>query len=140
MPFLPPEPSGPPLAINATHITSSSITIVWSPPDILDANGPITGYVLSFTRLESGGITQNSTLKTLFYTERGGISIYIIRYNIMYTCNAPLPLLGLLPYEQVSVRVAAMTTQGQGPFSRSYKFQTAESGIAYDIFKKSYDN
>ena len=139
MPFLPPEPSGPPLAINATHITSSSITIVWSPPDILDANGPITGYVLSFTRLESGGFTQNFTLKTLFYTERGG-HLNIIRYNIMYTWNASLPLLGLLPYEQVSVRVAAMTTQGQGPFSRSYKFQTAESGIAYDISTKFYNN
>ena len=51
-------PSGPPINITASDITSSSITIVWSPPDPREANGIIVGYKVIFTRVDVQDTTE----------------------------------------------------------------------------------
>ena len=52
-------PSGPPINIAASDITSSSITIVWSPPDPREANGVIVGYKIIFTRVDLQDVTED---------------------------------------------------------------------------------
>ena len=54
-----PVPSGPPINITAPDITSSSITIVWSPPNPREANGVIVGYKVIFTRVDLQDTTED---------------------------------------------------------------------------------
>ena len=59
--FFFPAPSGPPIEIGATA-TSSALTVTWSPPSPLEANGPIIGYTLQLTRVRFGGRTETNAL------------------------------------------------------------------------------
>ena len=56
------------MQIQATNITSTSITFSWSPPMPLDANGFITGYLLNLTR---NGATRTHLLSVPLYTATG---------------------------------------------------------------------
>lgn len=43
------EPSGAPKSIQIQVLSSTSIAVYWDPPDALDQNGVITGYLISVT-------------------------------------------------------------------------------------------
>ena len=68
-----PEPSGPPVEVKATNITPHSITILWQPPVILDANGAIVGYMLKITVSSSRETTRTVELTRPFYTISGAV-------------------------------------------------------------------
>lgn len=51
-------PSGPPINISVADSSPSSITVLWLPPDPLDANGAITAYTFTFNRVEAGDFVQ----------------------------------------------------------------------------------
>ena len=73
-----PEPSGPPVEVKATNITPHSITILWQPPVILDANGVIVGYMLKITVSSSRETTRTVELTRPFYTISGAMrKLYI---------------------------------------------------------------
>lgn len=41
---IPTAPSGPPTSVSATAVSTSSIRVMWSPPELTERNGVIVGY------------------------------------------------------------------------------------------------
>ena len=72
----------------------SSLVVSWQPPPEEDHNGVITGYVIQYTRV--------------------GISDAM---NVTVTSGTTHTITGLVSFVNYSIEVAAMTTNGTGPFS-----------------------
>jgi len=68
--------------------------VSWDPPPAIDHNGPISGYVIEYTRVESSDMMSVTVTSETTYT-----------------------ISGLVAYTNYSVRVAAMNVNGTGPFS-----------------------
>ena len=71
-----------------------SLELSWQPPPEIDQNGPITGYEIQYTNVESN-VTMNE----------------IISSGNTYAITE------LLPFDNYSVVMAAITINGTGPFS-----------------------
>ena len=80
-------------------MTSSSITVQWGPVDCIHRNGDITGYSVQYGR-ETVSVSGDSS---------GGM--YVIS--------------GLMPSTTYSIRVAAQTSFGTGPYSAAVYELTA---------------
>ena len=87
-------PSSSPHNITVTSINSASLGVSWDPPLEIHRNGPITSYVIHYTRVGS------SDMMSVNITS--GITHTISRLAVL---------------TQYSVIVAAMTVNGTGPFS-----------------------
>ena len=87
-------PSSPPRDVMVESHNPASLNVSWQPPLEIDHNGPITGYVINYTRIES----------------RDMMSV-----NVNYSSRNIL--LELVAYTDFSVIVAAITVNGTGPFS-----------------------
>ena len=74
-----------------TSVNPSSLRVSWQPPPEIDHNGIITGYVIEYTR--SGGSSDMMTVNSGRTTRT---------------------ILGLSPFVEYSVRVAAATSNGAG--------------------------
>jgi len=85
-----------------TSVNPSSLRVSWQPPPQIDHNGIITGYVIEYARV--GGSSDNVTSNTETITSR------------------------LVPFVEYSVRVAAMTANGIGPFSNAVVQRSGEDG------------
>jgi len=79
-----------------TSVDPASLMVSWNPPLAIHRNGPISDYVIEYTRVGS------SDMMSVTVT---GITTHIQG--------------GLTAYADYSVRVAAMTVNGTGPFSNS---------------------
>ena len=73
----------------------ASLNVSWQPPIQRDRNGPITGYVIQYTRVGASDMMSMSVI--------GDTRVII------------LP--GLVVYDNYSVIVAAITVNGTGPFN-----------------------
>ena len=71
-----------------------SLYISWDPPPEIDQNGPITDYVIRYSRVGS-----NLTMDEIFTSRH------------IYTITE------LFPFVNYSVEIAAMNVNGTGPFS-----------------------
>ena len=80
-------PSGPPINIAASDITSSSITLVWSPPDPREANGVIVGYKIMFTRVDFQDTTEDDLGARERSFTKQGINIMGILPQHIYSCT-----------------------------------------------------
>ena len=100
------EPSGPP-TITATKASSDSIYLRWSPPPLEDQNGIITGYVID-------------SLSN--------------RKNISVSVNLTEHILEAFPYTGYQLRVAALNSVGQGPFSGVVNVETLQDGMHMSSF------
>ena len=91
---------------NVSLDTSSpySMLVQWSPPAI--PNGVITGYVIY--------VTYANRSVDVFSTNRHTTS-----YNVTK----------LVPYQQISINVAAKTHIGEGPTSTTQVVRTAQTGM-----------
>ena len=87
-------PSSPPQSVIVESVNPASLNVTWQPPLEIDHNGPITGYVIQYTRVESSEMMS-----------------VIIANGTTHTIS------GLVAYVNYSVIVAAMTFNGTGPFS-----------------------
>ena len=85
-------PSSPPQSVTVSSINPASLKVLWQAPLELNQNGPLTGYMFQYTR---SGIVMKETVAN-------GV-IYVIS--------------GLVPFANYSVKMAAMTINGTGPFS-----------------------
>ena len=83
-------PSSPPRDVRVESVNPASLMVSWRPPILTDRNGPVTGYVIQYTRV---GLSINMT---------SGTTDVVLRLD---------------PYVDYSVTVAAMTANGTGPFS-----------------------
>ena len=100
-PFLSLEPSGSP-TVTATEVSSDSIYLRWSPPPLEDQNGIITGYIIdSFSN----------------------------RKNSSFSVNLTEHNLEAFPYTEYTLRVAALNSVGQGPFSDVVYVKTLQDGM-----------
>lgn len=96
-------PSGSPNAVEAIPQGPNSIQLSWGPPDFIRQNGPITGYVVMY----SGGVIS----------------------NMIAPVNTTAFILdGLQSYTTYNISVAAVNSQGRGPFSASVEQATFEAG------------
>ena len=86
-------PSGPPQSVRSRHYTllSNSLQILWNEVNCLDTNGPIQHYIIKITGSDGEKSNTSSTRQ--------------------FTTGA------LTPNQEYSVRVAAVNSAGNGPFS-----------------------
>ena len=84
-------PSAPPVDVNGSVLSSTSLRISWSPPPDQDRNGVILGYVVTYFSIPDG--TEMSSSTTEMFIE----------------------LHGLDKFTNYSVSVAARTSVGTGP-------------------------
>ena len=93
----------PPLNVAAHHVTSTSITVIWEPPQ--SPNGRLLGYEVSYTP-----------------HRRGHPSVVIVQ-NI-----TSWKLTGLKPYTVHAVSVRAKTAAGFGGYGNPVTQKTLEDG------------
>ena len=101
-------PTGSPQGVRASPISSSSVRVYWSPPQLHLQNGPLTGYKISCSPSPSGS--------------RASASASSNSSSAMVT--------GLAAYTQYSCKVAARSRNGDGPYSRPSVVVTAEAGMS----------
>ena len=87
-------PSSAPINITVMSAHPGSLNISWEPPLEIDQNGPITDYVIRYSRVGS-----NVTMDD------------IVTSRHIYTITE------LLPFVNYSVEIAAINVNGTGPFS-----------------------
>ena len=98
-------PSSPPQSVMVKSRDPASLRVSLKPPLEINHNGPITGYMIQYTRVGSNDMMSvNITSKT--------------RHTLS----------GLVAYVNYSVIVAAMTVNGTGPFSEPMVGRSGEDG------------
>ena len=93
-----------------TSVNPSSLRVSWDPPPEIDHNGVIIGYVIEYTRVETSDIM-----------------IETVTYETSYYLSV------LVPFVVYSVRVAAITVNGTGPFSDAV-VQTSGQDSKFSIY------
>ena len=112
-------PSGPPQSVMTSSVTSSSITVQWGRVSCIDRNSAITGYTVRYgqtgsttTVMESVSGTSNS--------------------DRMFTAS------GLIPRTNYTFEVAAVSSEGTGPFSTGTTTETAVPEGKHNITHTRY--
>ena len=98
-------PSSPPQNVIVSSVNPASLNVSWQPPLEIDLNGPITGYVIQYTRVGSSDMM-----------------------SVNVTSGTTQTISGLAAYVNYSVTVAAMTLNGTGPFSNPVVERSGEFG------------
>jgi len=99
-------PSGPPISLMSTPLSSTAFLLNWVQPLESERNGDIIGYTVNVTNLDSQQVQQFSV---------GLVSNYTI-YN-------------LKPFTIYESTVSARTSVGFGPYSSSVYVTTLEDGM-----------
>ena len=86
--------SSPPRDVMVDSHNPASLMVSWQLPHNINHNGPITGHVIQYTRVESSNMMSVNVASGTTHT-----------------------ISGLVAYVNYSVIVAAMTVNGTGPFS-----------------------
>lgn len=98
-------PSSAPTSVTVVNTTSTTLSLEWDPLRVEDHNGIITGYVVNYSRVDTGSI----------------ITV------VSSTTSVDIGM--LMPYTTYLFFVAAETRVGSGPFSPSLQHTTAEDGM-----------
>jgi len=83
---------------------SRSVVLTWDPPPPEDQNGPIVGYVINVTVIETGEMFQ------------------------LTSSTNTLSVASLKPFTHYVCIIAARTSVGLGPFSTTVTVMTPEDG------------
>ena len=86
-------PSSPPQNVTVASVDPASLMVTWQPPPLIDQNGPIISYDISFLN-NADGDTRNVTI-----------------------AGTEITITDLTPFVGYSVQVAASNTNGTGVFS-----------------------
>ena len=98
-----PVPSAPPVGIQVRVLNSTSLRVTWEPlSSPSDENGIIIGFELEYS------------------------SVYSTQQQFIF--DLMIVLVGLEEHTQYSIRVAAFTSVGAGPFSESVVATTEQDG------------
>ena len=108
-------PNQPPQNISAISQNSTVIQVCFYPPPSVNQNGPLTHFNISYS---------GYPLDTL--TQRMSVSVYPKVYPLtnMLCCN----LTNLQEYNNYTIRVKSVNTNGEGPESDGVVVQTDEAG------------
>ena len=99
-------PSSPPQNVMVTSINPASLMVSWEPPIEIDHNGPITGYIIQYTRVK---------LSEMISVNVSGGTTHII-------------ISGLVGSADYSVTAGAINVNGTGPFSSPLVILSGVSG------------
>ena len=98
-------PSGPPQQLRVETVTSTSVSLQWSPPDFSLQNGIISGYIIQ--------LIEDKTLKNFTYsTTDTHLTIGSLNPSSVYTCY-----------------VAAENSAGKGPYSSKLEVELQNDGM-----------
>lgn len=106
--ILPGPPTGPPLEVRASAVSSTTIRVAWLEPDKWKRNGPLTGYSVVYNPLNRRGLS-------------------LVR-NITNPNQTRVILTGLRMFTEYEIRVRALGQKGPGPLSRQVVVKTNEDG------------
>ena len=98
-------PSGFPVNVAATSLSSTSVLLSWNPPLAEQRNGIITEYYINVTEIETGSTSQ--------LVARDTTQLFIDTLH---------------PYYVYNFFIAAATSVGPGPYSPVFTIQTPEDG------------
>ena len=98
-------PSSSPRDVVVKSVNPASLMVSWRLPTNRNRNGPITGYVIQYTRVGSSDMM-----------------------SVIVTSGTTHTISGLSVSTQYSVTVAAMTVNGTGPFSNAVLGMSGEDG------------
>ena len=98
-------PSSPPQSVIVESHNPASLRVSLQPPLEINHNGPITGYVIQYTRVGSSDMM-----------------------SVNVASGTTHIISGLVAYVNYSVIVAAMTVSGTGPFSDPMVGRSGEDG------------
>ena len=87
-------PSSAPTNITVMSAHPGSLKISWKPPPEIDQNGPITDYVIRYSRVGSN-----------------------VTMDEIVTSTSICTITELLPFVNYSVQIAAVNVNGTGPYS-----------------------
>ena len=108
-------PSSPPQSVTVMAVDPSSLRVTWQQPPEIDHNGPLTGYQIRYGQV--GRSTSTVSTSSTSYT-----------------------LTGLTTYVQYTVQVAAVNSDGTGPFSSSLtSLSGQDSMLFYSVVKYLVD-
>ena len=99
-------PSGPPQSVIMSSVTSSSITVQWGRVNCIDRNSEITGYTVRYGQTGSTTTVMESVSGTS-------------DSDRMFTAS------GLIPRTSYTFEVAAVSSEGTGPFSSRITVMTS---------------
>ena len=88
-----------------TSVNPASLEVSWQPPLEINHNGPITGYVIQYTRIGTSNMMSENVNSGTTHT-----------------------ISGLVAYVAYSVTVAAVNVNGTGPFSNPVMKTSGEDG------------
>ncbi|XP_056451779.1 receptor-type tyrosine-protein phosphatase F isoform X3 [Gadus chalcogrammus] len=100
-------PSGYPLNLRVTGLTTTSTQLAWEPPALAERNGRITQYTVVYRDINS---QQNTTNRT---------------------GDTRMTIQGLKPDTTYDIRVQAFTSKGAGPISPSIQSRTMSTSPAF---------
>ena len=98
-------PSGYPLNLRVTGLTTTSTQLAWDPPALAERNGRITQYTVVYRDINS---QQNTTNRT---------------------GDTRMTIQGLKPDTTYDIRVQAFTSKGAGPISPSIQSRTMSTSL-----------
>ena len=98
-------PSSPPQNVMVTSVYPASLNVSWQLPIEIGHNGPITGYVIKYTRVGSSIVTSETVTNKTTHT-----------------------VSGLVAYVNYSVMVAAVNVNETGVFSDPVVEISGETG------------
>ena len=102
-------PSAPPTSVTTPVVTNSDINVQWAPVNCIEQNGDITGYWVRYGVQDSGEVDKTVAMRT--GNSSGGM------YEIT----------GLRQSTTYSIEVAAVNSNGTGPYSTPVVVKTPES-------------
>ena len=97
-------PSSSPQNVTVASVDPASLMVTWQPPPLIDQNGPLTGYAITY--------------------QRNG---YLDVMNVSVT-GTHFTISGLNPFVNYSVSVAAINTDGIGVFSTIISLLSGQDG------------
>ena len=107
--YIHPAPSAAPTSVNVSAMNCTAITVQWGMVPCIEQNGHITGYTLNVT-----GIEDMKRVEDFF---GGGVTQVIISE--------------LTPSTTYSIQIAAVNSEGTGPYSAPITIDTPNSELVY---------
>ena len=87
-------PTGPPQEVTALNVTSTTLTLTWTPPLLEDANGMVRYYRIQIVEVETGKVFDLTSNVTYIYA-------YELHPYYTYECSIAAFTINLGPYSNV---------------------------------------